>query len=250
MLKVLINGKVTHVPECTCGKCIVRRQLLKENPSLPYHNIRSIYTSDYPKKNGIKDTGFYNRSKHNGFENTYKGNLPDLYKSIMKQDYLPYEVGTEKVDKRRKKPFEGPFAGQTTYNYEYPNWGSAISNPKDIMSFPDIQIPLRGQTNYKENYIPYPNNKLRTPIIKEGEMTKPFGPFKDDTTYGTDYVPKDVKPDEFGEDPNKIPIAFLTADYPPDAFNTTYRDHYINHDDGMCRLRKYLNARGMRYLVV
>ena len=50
MLKVLIEGKVTHVPECTCGKCIVRRKLKKQDPSLPYHNIRSIYTSDYPPK--------------------------------------------------------------------------------------------------------------------------------------------------------------------------------------------------------
>ena len=249
MLKVSINGKITHVPECTCGKCIVRRKLLKQDPSLPYHNIRSIYTSDYPPKKGLKDPGFYNRSKHNGFENTYKGKIPDLYKSTMKQDYLPFEVGTEKIDKTMKRPLKAPFSDQTTYNYEYPDWGNAVPNAKDLLTFPDIQIPLRGQTNYKENYVPYPNSKVRNPLKKEGELTKPFGPFKDETTYGTDYVPKDAPPDDFGEDPNKIPIAFLTADYPPDAFNTTYRDHYINHD-GMCRLRKYLNARGMRYLVI
>ena len=168
----------------------------------------------------------------------------------MKQDYLPYDMGIEKIDKRYKDPLKAPFAGQTTYDYEYPDWGKAVPNPKEIMSFPDIQIPLRGQTNYKENYVPYPNNKPRNPVKKEGELTKPFGPFKDETTYGVDYIPKDIEPDNLGDDPNKIPIAFLTADYPPDAFNTTYRDHYINHDDGMCRLRKYLNARGMRYLVI
>ena len=250
MLKVSINGIITHVPQCTCGKCIVRRKLLKLDPSLPYHNIRSIYTSDYPPKKGLKDPGFYNRSKHNGFENTYKGKIPDLYKSTMKQDYLPYEVGTDKINKKPKGPLKAPFVGQTTYDYEYPDWGSPVPNPRDLLSFPDIQIPLRGQTNYKENYIPYPDNKVRNPLKKEGELTKPFGPFKDDTTYGTDYVPKDLEPDNLGDDPNKIPIAFLTADFPPDAFNTTYRDHYINHDDGMCRLRKYLNARGMRFLVV
>ena len=250
MLKVLINGKITHVPECTCGKCIVRRKLLKLDPSMPYNNIRSIYTSDYPPKKALKDPGFYNRSKHNGFENTYKGKIPDLYKSTMKKDYNPFDVGIEKVDKRYKPPLKAPFSGQTEYNYEYPNWGPASPNPQHMLTFPDIQIPLRGQTNYKENYIPYPDHKIRNPIINEGELTKPFGPFKDDTTYGTDYIPKDLTPDNLGDDPNNIPIAFLTADYPPDAFNTTYRDHYINYDDGMCRLRKYLNARGMRYLVV
>ena len=250
MLKVSINGKVTHVPECTCGKCIVRRKLQKLDPSLPYNNIRSIYTSDYPPKKGLKDPGFYNRSKHNGFENTYKGKIPDLYKTTMKQDYLPFDVGIEKVDKNPKGPLKAPFVGQTTYDYEYPDWGKASPNPKELMAFPDIQIPLRGITNYKENYVPYPNNKVRNPVKKEGELTKPFGPFKDETTYGTDYVPKEADPGDFGEDINKIPIAFLAADFPPDAFNTTYRDHYINHDDGMCRLRKYLNARGMRYLVI
>ena len=250
MLKVSINGKVTHVPECTCGKCIVRRKLQKLDPSLPYNNIRSIYTSDYPPKKGLKDPGFYNRSKHNGFENTYKGKIPDLYKTTMKQDYLPFDVGIEKVVKNPKGPLKAPFVGQTTYDYEYPDWGKASPNPKELMAFPDIQIPLRGITNYKENYVPYPNNKVRNPVKKEGELTKPFGPFKDETTYGTDYVPKEADPGDFGEDPNKIPIAFLAADFPPDAFNTTYRDHYINHDDGMCRLRKYLNARGMRYLVI
>ena len=250
MLKVLINGKITHVPECTCGKCIVRRKLSKLDPSLPYHNIRSIYTSDYPPKKSLKDPGFYNRSKHNGFENTYKGNIPDLYKSIMKQDYLPQEIGIERIDKLTKNPLKPPFTGQTTYNYEYPDWGRANPNTKDTLYIPDIQIPLRGQTNYKENYIPYPGNKVRKPLKKEGQLTNAFGPFKDETTYGTDYVPKNIDKDDFGEDPNKIPIAFLTPDFPPGAFDTTYRDHYINYDDGMCRLRKYLDARGMRFLVV
>ena len=130
MLKVLIEGKVTHVPECTCGKCIVRQKLQKQDPSLPYHNIRSIYTSDYPPKKSSEVPGFYNRSKHNGFENTYKGNLPDLYTSIMKGDYTPYDMGIEKIDKTLKDPLKPPFGGQTTYNYEYPDWGRPIPNPQ------------------------------------------------------------------------------------------------------------------------
>ena len=148
MLKVLIEGKVTHVPECTCGKCIVRRRLLKQEPSLPYHNIRSIYTSDYPPKKGLKVPGFYNRSKHNGFENTYKGNIPDLYTSVMKGDYTPYEMDIEKIDKTLKDPLKPPFSGQTTYNYEYPDWGRPIPNPHKKKIFPDIEIPLKGQGSY------------------------------------------------------------------------------------------------------
>ena len=35
----------------------------------------------------------------------------------------------------------------------------------------------------------------------------------------------------------------MTADIPPDIFDITYRINYIDYDDKMCRLRKYLNAR-------
>ena len=150
MLKVRINGKITHVPECTCGKCIVRRKLSKLDPSMPYHNIRSIYTSDYPPKKAYQTPGFYNRSKHNGFENTYKGNIPDLYKSTMKKDYNPFEVGIEKVDKRPKEPLKAPFSDQTTYNYEYQNWGPANPNPHELLSFPDIQIPFEDKLIIKK----------------------------------------------------------------------------------------------------
>jgi hypothetical protein len=250
MLKVSINGKVTHVPQCTCGKCIVRLKLAQLEPSVPYHNIRSIYTSDYPPKKAQKDPGFYNRSKHNGFENTYTGNIPDLYKTIMKQDYTPNDMCIEKIDKTTGPTLKPPFTGQTRYQYEYPNWGSGMPNPKKPKNYPNINIPLRGQTNYKENYIPYPNNQVRVPLKRDGQLTNNIGPLDGETTYGTDYVPKIGQNYDLGDDPNKIPIAFLTAEFPPGAFDTTYRDHYINYDDNMCRLRKYLNARGMRYLVI
>lgn len=249
MLEVEINGQLTKVPQCTCGKCIVRRLREKLNPSMPYHNIESIYTTDYPPKNPIKDPGFYNRSKHSGVGNFYKANLPGNYKSTMKKDYLPFEVDTEKVDKTKNPGVVPPFIGETSYGNDYPNWGSSNPIPAEKDHCPKIELPLRGKSNYNENYVPYPNNKMRKPLKRDGQLTKPFGKLNDETTYGNAYVPKELFPQE-SEKPNQYPPAFLGEEFPPDNFESTYKNDYINYDDGMCRLRKYLNARGMRYLVI
>ena len=42
----------------------------------------------------------------------------------------------------------------------------------------------------------------------------------------------------------------MTADIPPDIFDITYRINYIDYDDKICRLRKYFNSKGMRYLLI
>ena len=36
----------------------------------------------------------------------------------------------------------------------------------------------------------------------------------------------------------------------PGILGTTYRRDYTKYDDYMCQLRKWLNARNMRYLVI
>ena len=247
MLDVEIEGVRTRVPQCTCGKCIVRKKRVEEDPSIPYNkDLASIYTSDYPPKKPIRDQGFLNRAKLSGFDNQYKENLPGGLTSTMKGDYIPYDVELEDPKKKTYDIYTGPFIGPTTNDVHYLNWGSTGSVPTKMTTFPDIHIPLRGNSNYNENYIKYPNYKPREPI-KKIDFDKPHGKLAGDTTYKTDYVPKDsdyekIKPLQSNN--------FITADNPPDNFDTTYRTNYINYDDKICRLRKYLNARGLRYLVV
>ena len=249
MLEVEINGVRTRVPQCTCGKCIVRKKRLIEDPSIPYNkDLASIYTTDYPPKRPIKDNGFVNRSKLTGFDNQFKETLPDGLTSTMKGDYIPYDV---KLEDRGKKTFDiysGPFTGPTTYEVNYLNWGSTGQAPSKVSAYPDIKIPLRGDSNYNENYIKYPTDKykVRDPI-RPVDSQKPHGKLADTTTYNNDYVPKDLTNDRFKPLQNSN---FISADNPPDNFDTTYRINYIDYDDKMCRLRKYLNARGMRYLVI
>ena len=247
MLDVEIDGVRTRVPQCTCGKCIVRRQRKNEEPTIPYNkDLQSIYTSDYPAKKPIKDKGFLNRAKLTGFENSYKETLPGGLTSTMKGDYVPYDVNLVEPKKTSYDIYSGPFIGPTTNQVNYLNWGSSGADKIKATTFPDIKIPLRGNSNYNENYVKYPNAKTREPF-KVTDSQKPHGKLADDTTYNTDYVPHEFNNDKI------TPFQgtnIISADNPPDNFDTTYRINYIDYDDKMCRLRKYLNARGMRYLVV
>ena len=249
MLDVEIDGVRTRVPQCTCGKCIVRRQRKNEDPSIPYNkDLQSVYTSDYPAKRPIKDKGFLNRAKLTGFQNSYKETLPGGLTSTMKGDYVPYDVNLENPKKTTYEIYSGPFTGPTTNDVNYLNWGSSGAEKIKTTKFPEIKIPLRGNTNYNENYIKYPTEqyKMREPY-KMTDSQKPHGKLADDTTYNTDYVPHELSNERFKPLQNSN---FISAENPPDNFDTTYRINYIDYDDKMCRLRKYLNARGMRYLVI
>jgi len=254
MLEVEINGVKTIVPQCTCGKCIVRRLRQNMGSNIPYSkNLASTYTTDYPWKNPLKDPGFYNRSKHTGFENQYKETLPNGMLSTMKDDYRPYEVETEKIEKDPTKIFSTPFIGRTMNESQFPNWGAITHEPVEQEKFPEINVPFRGISNYDENYQKYPDQyyKMREPLNFAKSTQKFTGKLNPDTTYGTDYKPYDVKGRENPlENPNLTSYAFLPCDNAPDNFDTTYRNDYIKYDDAMCKLRIYLNQRGMRYLVI
>ena len=249
MLEVEINGVKTLVPQCTCGKCIVRGKKDLEDPSIPYNkDLSSIYTSDYPPKKPIKDKGFLNRAKLTGFQNSYKETLPGGLTSTMKGDYIPYDTNLAQPKKTTFDIYSGPFVGPTTNEVNYLNWGSSSAPKSKASTFPEIKIPLRGDSNYNENYIKHPNEnyKMREPF-RPIDSQKPHGKLADDTTYNTDYIPRESDNEKFK--PLKS-NNFISADNPPDNFDTTYRINYIDYDDKMCRLRKYLNARGMRYLVI
>ena len=254
MLEVIIDGERTHVPECTCGKCIVRKKRDYMEPSIPYNNLKSTYTDHYPPKTSIKDPGYYNRSMHTSFEGQIKDPLPNGLTSTMKGDYLPYDIRPTKG--KGQGPYEivdKPFMGRTTNQDTYPNWGAPVHDPNACPNYDeDIKVPLRGQSNYTENYVPYPveNYKMREPLNFAQDHNKPFGKLNDDTTYNTDYTPKATAVREPEYNPNLKSNAFKTPDFAPSDFDTTYRKNYINYDDKMCRLRKYLNARGIRYLVI
>ena len=102
MMEVTINGKLTKVPPCTCGKCIVRRLRKDFFTSFPYNkDLASTYKNDYDWKTNTPDNPdeVYNRSKHNGFEGAYREHIPTSLISTMKMDYKPFKVQIENKPK-------------------------------------------------------------------------------------------------------------------------------------------------------
>lgn len=248
MLEVYIEGQKSYVPQCTCGKCIKRRRFLRKEPELPYVNLSTTYVDHYPPKQRIPDPGYYNRSQHNSHEGEYKPHLPNGFQSTMKGSYIPHKVEVHKPKKEPYIIYSDPFSSRTTNGQTYIDFGAPEKLPRndDDEGIPEIKVPFRGETNYNENYIKYPSYEKRQPIMPTVPDKKDL-PLDDLTIYNKDYVEKKVPYEGGAHKPND---EILDPENAPDAFDTTYRRHYINYDDGMCRLRKYLDARGMRYLVI
>lgn len=258
MIDATINGVHKRLPQCTCGKCIVRRLRKNFFTSFPYSkNLASTYVDDYPWKTKVKDPEYYNRSMHTGFENAYKENLPTGLKSTMKDSYKPYTVDLEKLKKEPAKIYSIPFIGRSTNDSYFPNWGAITSTGTENVKLPDIHVPLRGDSNYREHYPQYPEKfyAKRDPLNFAKGTLEFYGDLNPDTTYGTSYKPVDFNqphyfPKEKDVNPNLKSFAFLPADFPPDNFESNYGSNYPAYDDKMCKLRKYLNSIGVRYLEI
>lgn len=255
MLDVTIDGKHQLVPRCTCGKCIVRRLRKDFFASIPYgDNLGTTYKDDYDWKEKGPEGPYYNRSKHNSFEGAYREPLPTSLLSTMKKDFKPFKVKEEIQRPDEEVPYKIPFQGRSTYKRQYPDWGAMAPVPDtEDDKIPEIVVPLRGESNYKESY-PFhdPNNYLRGEHPDVAKPTLKFnGELDPRTTYKEHYKPIKGFPEEplintaKGENPAMIP-----APNAPGILGTTYRKDYIKYEDMMCLLRKWLNARGMRYLVI
>lgn len=260
-MEVTINGKLEKVPPCTCGKCIVRRLRKNFFNSFPYNkNLASTYANDYDWKTNTPDdpNEVYNRSKHTGFEGQYKEHIPTSLISTMKMDYKPFKVKLEEKPKTTKEPFVIPFMGRTTYQQNYPDWGSIPVSNGDGTKMPDINVPLRGQSNYVENYPRYDEKfyKKGEPLDFAKSTLNFYGKLNPRTTYGEEFKPADFSNTNYFPKEPLINTAkgentvFKPADYPPNNFSSEYANSYRPYDDKMCELRKYLNARGMKFLEI
>lgn len=255
-MNVSIDGKMVTVPHCTCGKCIVKRLRKDFFTSFPYNkNLSSTYGTDFTQKDPLCGNGdLYNRAKHSAFERVYKEHLPTSLMSTMKYDYKPFKVSVEDLKPKEHKVESIPFFGKTSYDYFYPNWGSTKVGKEKPTPLPEIKVPLRGCSNYKENFIPYGSSfyKQREPTNFSKDTLEFFGKFNPDTTFNTSFKPVDFnQPHYFTKDKFKkneieksmlIPLDFATP-------NTFYQTDYIPYDS-KCQLAEYLKQRGMKALEI
>lgn len=258
-MNVELNGKTVTVPYCTCGKCIVKRMRKDFFSSFPYSKgLGSTYHKDFDWKTQSKEPEFYNRSKHSGFEGAYKEHLPTSLVSTMKFDYRPFQVKLEDNLQPQEQQIESvPFFGRSSYNTNYPNWGSTAITDNKPVKLPEIKVPLRGKSNYKENYEQYDQKfyKQRDPTNFQRSTLEFFGKLNPDTTYGNSYKPVNFKLKHyFGNDPcNKQVVeksSLIPAAFPKSNFESNYSQSFVDFKDNRCLLAEYLKKSGMKSLEV
>jgi hypothetical protein len=241
--------KAEEAPYCGCGKCVIRR--LRKNPftSFPYaKDLGSTYTKDFAGKSQIKLPELYNKSKHNGFEGIYRENLPTSLMSTQKFDYKPFKVQQQEIKEEEHIIDSMPFFGRTSYQTQYPNWGGYNPGGKPSVEFTKIEIPLRGKSNYNENYTRFPpkNYKTNKALNFSKDTLEFYGRFNGETCSGSTFKPVDFNQAHYfsKEKFRKIDIEkcnIIPAPVSKVIFSTTYGENFYDRSSKTnCDLRNYL----------
>lgn len=263
-MKVNIDGKEETVPLCTCGKCLVRRLRKEHFLSYPYNRgLKSVYRNDFgPNKTSFElndPTNSYIKAKICNLDGTYREHIPTSLLSEHKLNYKPFKVMQEEKIPTKHEIDKAPFLGNTTYRTHYNGWGSTLEGKPTLEKLPDIKVPLRGDSNYKESYIRYPKpeyEKKDTKIIPKSNLEF-FGKLNPDTTYNTSYEPVNFNQPHYFSKDDKVNKAnwekthFVPAEFPPSNFESSYKRSIGNFDkSNVCKLREFLIKRGKTCLEI
>ncbi|KAL4489286.1 hypothetical protein ABPG72_006350 [Tetrahymena utriculariae] len=154
--------------------------------------------------------------------------------TVNRTDYIPHPLEKNKSEKKPDSSQFLPFAGVSSYNDQYANWGS---NPVSLIKppyHPTVikELPFVGKTMYKDYYQGKPAEKdaERDKIIqthRRGQFKSPINsdfPFLSATSYGTTYIPQNTSTNNF-----KVP---QKASAPLPSFDGQYVTNYKkDYDD-------------------
>lgn len=263
-MKVEIDGKLETVPICTCGKCIVKRLRKEHFLSYPYNKgLCSIYSDDFKPNENSKQLNdpkhSYFKAKGCNIDGTFRDHIPTSLMSTQKMDYKPFLVQPQELIPNKQDIEKAPFFGNTTYNTYFNNWGSTQDNKPQNEAFPEIKVPLRGDSNYKESYPRYPKTdyeKKDTKIVPKSTLEF-FGKLNPETSYGNTFQPVDFKQPHYFNKDDKFNRAncektnFVPAEFPPSNFESSYKRSIGNFDkSNICKLREFLIKRGKTSLEI
>jgi hypothetical protein len=245
----LENEPHPYMPVCSCGQCIKKRLTTSNFTKFPYSkNLTSIYNQEYGwKMSSTLPSIYYNKSKHTGFEGVYKEHLSSGLISTQKFDYKPYKVEIKDPKKENNLIQSLPFFGKSTYDTMYPNWGAANPNNKAIVDPIILNIPMRGNSNYAENYVRFPKQyyQTHTPSLHPKATLEFGGKFNPDTTNRVDYKAMVLKKnpaftvEKF--DKNTIEKSnLIPAPFPKSNMISTYGQYFIPlKNTKKCALNEY-----------
>lgn len=250
-----IDGEKLIVPLCSCGRCIVKRERTTLNPLFPYNKkLGSTYLKDYDQKESLLSPKYFNRSKRNCFDGSYKEHLPAGLMSRMKYDFKPFKIVLEENKSPVKNLESIPFWGKSSYNSFFPNYGSPTNGNTEKVILPRIAVPLRGKSNYLDNYKRYEDEvyKNRDPMIVQKASINFKGQLSPDTTLRDTYKPFDYSQKHYFS-PDKVKkaekekTALIPANYSNDNFKSTY-ENFFSEKPKSCELATYLKVRGLKNL--
>ena len=253
------NDTDGRVPYCTCGKCVVKRMRKDGFENMPYNkNMSSAYTAEFDWKNNKKNPEFYNRAKRSQLEGAYKEHLPTGLMSTMKFDYKPFKVKMEERKTEEHKILSVPFFGRTTNSTAYLNWGSSSAGATTKVELPDINVALRGNSNYTENYVKYEADfyKKREATNFKKATLEFYGKFNPDTTFNTSFKPVDLNQKHYfnRERITKTKVegksSLIPAEFPKSNFESLYSQSYVDFRDKKCALSEYLKKHELKCLEI
>ena len=225
-----------HEPICSCGKCIKNRLTSSNFIKFPYSKkMTSLYSQEYTRKSCSIIPSIYYKCKNSGFDNVYKENLPTGLISSQKFHYKPYKLEIKNNKRENDLVHSIPFYGKSTYNIMYPNWEIVDVGHKSEVESNILDIPIRGFSNYAENYIKFPENYYKT--IKHLDFE---GKFRNDTTNLHDFK---KNPCLSVERYNKNMIeksSLIPAPFPKSNILSSYGNDYIKlKEPKKCLLNEY-----------
>ena len=189
-MNVEINGEKLTVPECTCGKCIIKiNRDGNRNLKYPYNrNMSTTYTNSFQKKGKGLSAQFVNRSIRNSFDTKHREYLTSGLMSRMKLDFKPYLVKINNKQEIENEIDNIPFYGRSTYDSNFPSWGEPSIGNKPNEQLPFISVPFRGGSNYSDNYIPHEISKNK-PCIQQKSTLGFSGKILNDSNVKESYKP-------------------------------------------------------------
>ena len=231
------HNQETHPfePICSCGHCIKKRLTISNFTKFPYSkNLRSMYNQDFDWKTTSSILpSIYNKSKFSGFDGVYKENMSTGLISTNKFDFKPFKIERKEDKKENFLVHSMPFFGRSTYNTMFPDWGLNSPSKKTSVESNNLNIPLRGYSNYAENYVKFPENCYKTekPEIHRSQLEF-SGKFSPDTTNRYDYKLINLRKnpaftlEKF--DKNAIEkSSLIPAPFPKANMHSTYNNDYI-----------------------
>ena len=249
---VMIADKNCDYPNCTCMKCVIRRERSQRKGNYQFSSAGTQYMNEYEEKKYISSPKYFNRSNRNCFDGTYKKHLSSGLMSTMKFDFKPFKVKLDEDNSNKHNLKSFPFWGKSSYDTNFANYGSASNGNDPKKDLPFIKIPFRGGSNYGDNFQKHKddysdrdsNLKINCSLGFKGYMNPES--HKSEQFKPADFTQQHYFSPERSYKATREKATIIPAKY-HDADSTSY-ENFFNEKNKHCKLDSFLHSKGKRFM--